>query len=569
MFEWEDYFEPHILERGWRYAKGGAVHNLVKHEGKVEAIVAGSEYYKVSISRAGKAINKAYCSCPYAASGSWCKHMAAVLYEADQYDAGYDKVPDSRTLLPEAEEEPLPSLTQMIYEADRSLLENVLIELADSDEKTESRIRTMLAGSVKRVNSAGIKEMEKEIEQIFLTHADRGGFINYYNAIAFADDLERYLENQSGSLLDEEEYLPAFELTAYAYIRLGNCDIDDDGEITQIGKACYKIWQRIIAECPSDVKKQIREWFVRHSEDGSVPDYMEDLLQDFLKYELATAEELEAQLKSLDALIEAGKDSTRCQTIYTSYYGYSVEAISLRILLMERLGRSAEEIDAFRRAHFHFQSVRDYYLKQAREAGNIEEEIRILNESKTLDRDSDYLVHSYSKRLIELYQIQENRDREKAERREAFLSYQPAASEEFREYRALCTEEEWPSERKILIASRARASQRCELLAEEKMLPELYEEILKEGGELQYFNKYGFLLAEMYGEQILNVYKDYVILLADDARSRTAYDELSRYLMRMREYAGGEELVRELCREWIEKYPTRKVMIKELSRFCY
>lgn len=80
---WINHFEPHILERGWEYYRSGAVEHLVKAENKVEAVVRGSEYYKVKIVYHRDEIKETYCSCPYAAKGYPCKHMAAVLYAAD------------------------------------------------------------------------------------------------------------------------------------------------------------------------------------------------------------------------------------------------------------------------------------------------------------------------------------------------------------------------------------------------------------------------------------------------------------------------------------------------------
>ena len=88
MYEWENYFEPHILERGWRYARSGAVHHIIRKNDVIEAVVEGTEYYKVKINYDGRFVLDAYCSCPYAADGNYCKHMAAVLYEID--DDGKD-----------------------------------------------------------------------------------------------------------------------------------------------------------------------------------------------------------------------------------------------------------------------------------------------------------------------------------------------------------------------------------------------------------------------------------------------------------------------------------------------
>ena len=232
---------------------------------------------------------------------------------------------------------------------------------------------------------------------------------------------------------------------------------------------------------------------------------------------------------------------------------------------MKRLGASEEEIDRFRRKHMNFQSVRKYYLKKAQEEGDAEEEIRLLKQGKKLDSESAYLVHSYSQRLIELYHKQKDYQQEKAERREDFLTYQLSTMEDFRGYRKMCSEDEWEKEKTVLIKSRSDTARQCELLAEERMKPDLFELIFEQKNRLNYLNKYGFLLAEEYSGPILQEYFSYVSNIAEHARNRSAYDELIRYLKRMQQYAGGREIVQNLCKTWILKYPTRKVMVQELG----
>ena len=565
MFEWEDDFDQSVLNRGWRYAREGAIQHITKKGSRIEAVVRGSEYYRVQIVYDGHSIEEAHCTCPYAAGGNRCKHMAAVLYEVDQNrDKTYYGVETNiDTKAGSSKEYEMLSVEEMIRSADRKLLEEILIDFAQRDDKTESNIRAMLARNSK---VSDIGALEKEIDNIFDLYSDRGGFIDYYNAMEFSRDLIMYLENRTAGMIDDGMYLDAFRLTIYAYVKLGNCDIDDDGEIEEISGACYQLWQKIVTRCSVDEKEKIRNWFIEHSEDGTVIDYMEDTLQDFLKYELASDDELKEEMRYLDRLIEESKGSNNCQTVYTSHYGYNIEAIELKILLMKKLGISDEEIDAFRRQHLSFRSVRKYFLKKAQDEGNSDEEVKILNESKVLDADNAYMMHSYSQRLVELYHERKEYDLEKAERKEDFLSYQMSTVDDFKEYRNLCTEEEWLRERENLIQSRVAPESRCELFAEERMLPELYSCIITQNDRLALFNLYGFLLAEDYAEPILAEYREYVSNVAENARNRAIYDILTRYLKRMQQYPGGNELVRRLCMQWISRYPTRKVMVEELNK---
>ena len=549
MYEWENYFEPHILERGWEYARSGAVQHIIRKKDAIEAVVEGTEYYKVKIKYDGHSVLNAYCSCPYAAGGNYCKHMAAVLYEID--NDGKDGYEFSETGFEDnfSEDDNLIPIDELISKADRSLLERILVNLAAGDEQNESRIRVMLAG----VNTTSD------------AYSDRGGYINYHSAMDFCDDLISYLESKTNQLFDNEQYYDAFELAKYAFIELSDCDIDDDGQIAMISDVCYKIWQRAVAD-GSDVERElIKNWFLEHFDDGTVVDYMEDILQDFIRYELASKDELEEEIEHLDKLIEESGESGECKSVFSSHYGYSIEAIELRMILMKRLGASEEEIDRFRRKHMNFQSVRKYYLKKAQEEGDAEEEIRLLKQGKKLDSESAYLVHSYSQRLIELYHKQKDYQQEKAERREDFLTYQLSTMEDFRGYRKMCSDDEWEKEKTVLIKSRRDIAKRCELLAEEGMKPDLFELIFKQKNRLNYINKYGFLLAEEYSGPILQEYFTYVSGIAENARNRSAYDELIRYLKRMRQYTDGTEMVQKLCKTWILKYPTRKVMVQELG----
>ena len=501
MLKWRELFRSHILERGWDYAKEGNVTDLVKTDDSISAVVKGGEHYKVKIRYSGSEITDGYCSCPYAAKGEWCKHMAAVLFLAE-------------------------------------------------------------SGS-----SSDVKQIEKEIDGVFYAYGDRTGYIDYYNAMSFASDLDSLIRNRIGALIDDESYMDAFNASIYAFTKLGNCDIDDDGEIASISSTCYELWQSIITSCDPKDRECIKEWFEEHSDDGTVIDYMEDMLQDFLKYELASEAELREIIKELEEKVESSKGQIRCPGIFTSYYGYSIEAIELRNILARRIGMTEAEIEKYMRRYMSFRSVRDYFIKKAMEQGDTDEEIKILILGKEFEKDSSYTMHSYSKRLIELYVQNKDKEAEKLERKADLLINQGAPLEDYRAYRAMCNDEEWLEERLKIIESRNNVDKRCELLAEEKMYDKLFDTIWEQKDKLGLVNKYGFALEGDYSEHILDFYTEFVSGLAESACNRSRYDELNRYLMRMSQYPGGEERVGRLALEWIDKYPTRKVMVKMLQGY--
>lgn len=86
--EWNEFFESRILDRGYDYYLSDLVSNISIKEDVIRATVFGSDDYHVLIYKEGNEISDMECECPYADKGYYCKHMAAVLYEAESI--GFD-----------------------------------------------------------------------------------------------------------------------------------------------------------------------------------------------------------------------------------------------------------------------------------------------------------------------------------------------------------------------------------------------------------------------------------------------------------------------------------------------
>lgn len=87
------YFSPSIQSRGRAYAQAGRVKNLrIQKDGSITASVKGSELYSVALVVVHLSRERAKffggCDCPYAESSVSCKHLWAMLLEADQQSIG-------------------------------------------------------------------------------------------------------------------------------------------------------------------------------------------------------------------------------------------------------------------------------------------------------------------------------------------------------------------------------------------------------------------------------------------------------------------------------------------------
>ncbi len=212
--EWERQFSPHILFRGMNYAREGNVRQVSIDDGEITAFVSGSEEYEVEISVSGSDIVSAVCSCPYAADGNMCKHMAAVMYVVEEqkpeallekrrvpgYGNWYDIEDDSEDTI-------TSPLSDLLKKADRSRLESIIKTLVANDETLETYVRATLT---KQNKTADIVSYESAIDSIFESYSDRDGYINYYNAMHFQEALSQYLENVTDALIENEEYYGLF-----------------------------------------------------------------------------------------------------------------------------------------------------------------------------------------------------------------------------------------------------------------------------------------------------------------------------------------------------------------------
>lgn len=84
MRQWQRLFASKILTRGRKYYSQARVLNTkINSQGDFSADVEGSHLYHVTGNYREEQATKLTCTCPYAADGHYCKHMAATLYRVE------------------------------------------------------------------------------------------------------------------------------------------------------------------------------------------------------------------------------------------------------------------------------------------------------------------------------------------------------------------------------------------------------------------------------------------------------------------------------------------------------
>ena len=395
MKPWKDLFRTHILERGLNYYEEGYVTSLEQTLTGYMAVVEGTDDYYVEIEIRDDQVYDMTCTCPYAADGNYCKHMAAVLYKIEEGEADtkisanyFEKVQDQKR-----------ELQEVIAGIPIKELQEIVFSQATSDDFLYNRIMTKYA----LITPRHMIRLKQQVNDIGYHYSDRSGFVDYYHATDYTDALNTLLYENIPLLLEKNYRMEAFELVNCVFYEIGNRDMDDsDGGTSFVADNCYEYWQTILQECNDKEKESMFQWFQEHQE-NYVMDYLEDYISDFLLNEFHDEEILQKKLHMLDEKIAKFQKENYSGDSYSAYYGV-VNNITARIRLMQELNYSKQEIREYRQKYRNFSEIRKMEIQEYLSGGKYEEAIAVLKESKSLDADKAGVVAEYSQQLIQIYE---------------------------------------------------------------------------------------------------------------------------------------------------------------------
>ena len=368
----------------------------------------------------------------------------------------------------------------------------------------------------------------------------------------------------------------AFDLTNYVFKTIGNVDIDDsDGGTSQIANTCYDKWKEILENCTEEVRNEMFTWFTSHLSCDYVLDYMEEYMEDFLTYEFRSREMLEKKLEYLgemlekkmaylDERIERQTSSTDCGNTWSARYGFENNIIK-RLEIMKQLDYPEEEIREYRRNHWRFSAVRELEIQEDIERGELDEAVRILQESKELDSGYPGLVARYSEQLISIYEIQSDEKAYKEELLYYVLECPQHDLAHIRKLKAVCTDTEWEQRREQILQSRNSYSVLYPFMESEGMYERMLE-CLKKEDFIFNVDKYEKVMKEKFPEQVRDMYISYVHKEAERVSDRKRYRELMQYLKKIRRYPGGKEKAAEIAENWRALYYRRRAMMDEMQK---
>lgn len=563
---WKKLFANQILERGYDYYCENAVENLDISEDMIRADVIGSEDYEVEISLSDKDITDMYCSCPYASDGRNCKHMAAVLYEWSNREKEEEQSTKKETKIDlfepantiNAYKKKLTAVEALVDGAKEEDVRSFLVSVLAEDEKLLLRFHNTVN---RQVTPEDINNYMRQVDIIADRYMGRNRFIGYYEADGFISELEEMLDEDVRRMIDNDNYLSAFEVMNHIFKLIGEVDMDDsDGDTGMLGGRIYQLWLELLDKVSPEEKKKMFEWFTVHL-DGSVIDYLEEYIEQIVMEEF---EEKEYEQVKLDFIEERIARSEHKDSEWSRDYEVSKWAVRYLELLQKKKA-SNEQIKEVCKKYWNNSSVRRYYINICMKKKEYDHVLQVLDECILLDKQYRGFIIEYNKKKKEIYLLQGNRSAYIEQLWKLVLEYEAGNLDLYRELKKQYTADEWLVKREEIFKKLPTYAHVEQLYKEEKLYDRLLIYVLNSPG-LYALQEYEKVLKKEYPEQILNKYKNEVNKMAVRTSDRRNYAYLVSLLRKMKQIKGGSKLVEQIVDDWKVKYKNRPAMMEELRK---
>lgn len=573
---WQKLFASHILERGYDYYCDGAVENIEIGRDDLRADVVGTEDYEVEISLNDGKVTDMYCSCPYAAGGNNCKHMAAVLYEwtADIMDEDEPEDTDNEDMDDDADAESMdlfePAVTvcdykkksaaveKLVTSAERDIVQAFLVSVLAEDKKLLLRFRNMVN---KCATKEDVEDYFEQIDEIADRYLGRDHFINYYQAYDFMLELEEIIDKDVRRMIDNGSHISAFHVMNHIFVLLGNVDMDDSGgETSMLAEQIYQLWLELLTKVNAQDKRKMFIWFTTHM-DGSVIDYLEEYIEQIIMEEFKEPEYEQDKLSFMEEMIEKAekKDSGWSRD-------YAVGKWTVTYLkTLEEKNAPEDQLEEICKKYWNNSGVRRYYIDRYFEKKEYDRVLQVLDESIELDKAYRGQVLEYNQKKKEIYRLQGNKSAYIEQLWKLVLEQSAGDLDIYKELKAQYSEKEWLIKREELFKKLPANAHIDRLYKEEKLYDRLLAYVLKSSG-LYAVQSYENVLKKEYPKQILSKYQGEVNKMASCTGNRKHYADLVALLRRMKRIKGGSEIVETIVEEWKIKYRNRPAMMDELSK---
>jgi len=562
--QFEQLIDEVILKRGLDYYRNGLVDEPEElSPGCFEAIVQGSEPYRVILTIQNETVTDYSCSCPYDL-GPVCKHVVSLLFALQNEALGIKprarkktngKTGDQaakagrKTVSEQVDEilKPLP------HEALTGFIKEVCLCNPDFRRMFIARFALQIKGESKAIYLS-------QVRAILQSAKGRGGFIEWGRTATVGRAVMGFLEGakrnlQTGnyhsailiSIVVLEEMVKAIQYSDDSDGDIGGCADEAMEVLAQVSKSGLPEEQRkfLFDYAVSAFKKRLFEGWDWHL--GII----------------SLAVELTKEHEEADKLIRILESAPHSE--------YEHERFQELILAVLRKSGRDKEADAFMSGSMKNPRFREQAIENAINKGELKKAEELANEGIKLDRkDKPGLADTWVDWLLKIAMKQN--DREAVIMHARYLMNQ--SNRDHRQYygilKSQIAPDQWPSFVDKLIKEIASADRWSNagylawLCIQEERWKELLN-VISQHFTLHGIQEYEPYLKDRYSGELADLYKKGILNLLERATGRNHYQEATRYIRRMRKI-GAVQKADDLISQLQQKYPQRRALMEELGR---
>ena len=545
MKNWTDLFAPLILQRGKNYHSEGRVSHLKYEYGSYSAVVSGTENYWVSILISYDVIEEMTCSCPYAESGNYCKHMAAVLYAMEQKGL-------LSTQKQKQKQERL-SASELVCSMTEAQVREFLTELAQDDAEIFHKLSLRYE-----------KFPETERRELLLSELDSitekytvYGEIPYKNAYDYAYDLSEFIEELPMTQFRCGKPHSILEIAIRALEKYCAQEVDDsDGGTSLIGDSFLSCVEDLLARCTPAQTQEIffllSEYRSRKEIHWIIADMLDNVIDSFFEGSAFAESKLNLIQTRLEHEDFTDSDWERDALLTKKYF------------LLRSLPGKAQEYEEFCKQYKNSFFFRQASIKALVEEGDYERAIPLLLESRKLDADHPTTVRWNTETLIHIYQKTGDTEKLRGALLYHIRNFNQKDLNYLLELKNLVSAEDWAGYRAEYLA-REYEYIRLPLLEHE----ELWEELMSAAAQdhsMQTLLAYEKSLYAKFPNRFCEVLAQKLQDMANVSSNRKDYRHLMEDLVHLVRYPEGRPIALKLAAEWRTRYSRRSAMMDELAQ---
>ena len=544
--DFKNDFNTRILSRGYEYYEDGLVEDVLLKGNIVTAKVLGTETYDVSIEIDNGIFIDGDCTCPYASDGSYCKHMAALLYYLDNENL------DENNNYTTKEKKIRDSLKNI----NKKELDAFLVELLTEDRNIYDKFRLRFNNSFPRLT---LKEYKKKIYDAIKSSAGRDGFIDYHESWDYTKNMHK-ITSEVNSLVDNGEYDLAFEVAKTILETIPETDIDDsNGSTGEVAESCIEIIERILESILHDentLAKKILDYILNETKTEYLSNYAIYLylLLDLYVERNRYLDEIEEGL--LDAL-EIGKSK--------DYFWNAEHYVDILVDIYNKEDDKEKIINLLKK----YSADSDICLKLVEEylkEDNVKDAVTLL---KTRLKETNNSI--YASKLADIYLDNIMQDEYKDILYQVLFEYDKYDIDIYKKIKHLYSKQDWLKERENIINKILNEpkgylyfTDLLNIYIEEKNYDDIYNMVKDK--DMNTIMRYEQYLLPKYNKELISIYVKCCKSFASKAFNRNMYSELARDMLHIKKMKNSENEYTKLLEEMREKYRNKPAMQDELSQ---